>query len=84
MAFSTDMDIAEIQTGLRAGDFTAREVAEAALAHIKAADEKVHAFLELTEEAAYAAADRIDAAIAAAPSTSLGPSQAFRAPSRTT
>lgn len=32
MAFSTDMDIAEIQTGLRAGDFTAREVAEAALA----------------------------------------------------
>ena len=52
MAFSTDMGIAEIQAGLRAGDFTAREVAEAALAHVKAADEKVHAFLELTEEAA--------------------------------
>ena len=56
MAFSTDMGIAQIQAGLRAGDFTAREVAQAALAHIKAADEKVHAFLELTEEAAYAAA----------------------------
>ena len=58
MAFSTDMGIAQIQAGLREGDFTAREVAEAALAHIKAADEKVHAFLELTEEAAYAAAER--------------------------
>ena len=73
MAFSTDMGIAQIQAGLRAGDFTAREVAQAALAHIKAADEKVHAFLELTEEAAYAAADRVDAAIAAGSFDELGP-----------
>ena len=73
MAFSTDMGIAQIQAGLRAGDFTAREVAKAALAHIKAADEKVHAFLELTEEAAYAAADRVDAAIAAGSFDELGP-----------
>ena len=73
MAFSTDMGIAEIQAGLREGDFTAREVAEAALAHVKAADEKVHAFLELTEEAAFAAADRIDAAIAAGSFDELGP-----------
>lgn len=41
--------------------------------HLKAADEKVHAFLELTEEAAYAAADRIDAAIAAGSFDELGP-----------
>ena len=73
MAFSTDMGIAQIQTGLRAGDFTAREVTEAALAHVKAADEKVHAFLELTEEAAFAAAERIDAAIAAGTFDELGP-----------
>lgn len=73
MAFSTDMGIAQIQAGLRAGDFTAREVVEAALAHVKAADEKVHAFLELTEEAAYAAAERIDAAIAAGSFDELGP-----------
>ena len=73
MAFSTDMGIAQIQAGLRAGDFTAREVAEAALAHVKAADEKVHAFLELTEEAAFAAAERIDAAIAAGTFEELGP-----------
>ena len=73
MAFSTDMGIAQIQAGLRAGDFTAREVAEAALTHVKAADEKVHAFLELTEEAAYAAADRVDAAIAAGSFDELGP-----------
>ena len=73
MAFSTDMDIAQIQAGLREGNFTARKVAEAALAHIKAADEKVHAFLELTEETAYAAADRVDAAIAAGSFDELGP-----------
>lgn len=73
MAFSTDMGIAQIQAGLRAGDFTAREVAKAALTHIKAADEKVHAFLEITEEAAYAAADRVDAAIAAGSFDELGP-----------
>ena len=73
MAFSTDMGITEIQAGLRAGDFTTREVAKAALAHVKAADEKVHAFLELTEEAAYAAADRVDAAIAAGSFDELGP-----------
>ncbi|WP_296062871.1 amidase, partial [uncultured Ellagibacter sp.] len=73
MAFSTDMGIAEIQAGLRAGDFTAREVAETALAHVKGADEKVHAFLELTEEAAFAAAERIDAAIAAGSFDELGP-----------
>ena len=73
MAFSTDMGIAQIQAGLRAGDFTAREVAQEALAHIKAADGKVHAFLEITEEAAYAAAERIDAAIAAGSFDELGP-----------
>lgn len=73
MAFSTDMGITEIQAGLRAGDFTAREVAQESLAHVKAADEKVHAFLELTEEAAYAAADHVDAAIAAGSFDELGP-----------
>ncbi len=73
MAFSTDMGIAQIQAGLRAGDFTAHDVAEAAFAHIKTADEKVHAFLELTEDAAFAAAERIDAAIATGTFDELGP-----------
>ncbi len=59
------MDVAAIQAGLRARDFTAREVAEDALARIAASDTQVHAFLETCPELAFAAADRVDAALAA-------------------
>ena len=59
------MDVASIQAGLRAKEFTAREVAEDALARVAVADAQVHAFLETCPDLAFAAADRVDAAIAA-------------------
>ena len=55
----------QVADGVRAGDFSAREVAEAAYARIDALDGGVHAFLQLTPELAFEAADRIDAARAA-------------------
>ena len=59
-----EMSVAQLQAGLRAGDFSAREVAEGALARVRLADPQVHAFLEVTEDLAYKAAERVDAAIA--------------------
>ena len=58
------MDIASIQAGLRAKEFTAREVAENALERVSAVDQQIHAFLETCPDLAFAAADRVDAAIA--------------------
>ena len=58
------MDIASIQTGLRAKEFTAREVAENALERVNTVDQQIHAFLETCPDLAFAAADRVDAAIA--------------------
>jgi aspartyl-tRNA(Asn)/glutamyl-tRNA(Gln) amidotransferase subunit A len=55
----------QVRDGVAAGEFSAREVAEAAYARIEALDERVHAFLQLTPELAHEAADRIDAARAA-------------------
>ena len=60
-----EMGVAELQRGLAAKEFSAREVAEGSLARISLADPKVHAFLEVTEELALKAADRVDAAVAA-------------------
>ena len=65
MAEFATMGIREIQAGLAAREFSAREVAEQSLARIASHDADVHAFLETTEDLAYAAADKIDAAIAA-------------------
>ena len=62
-AFST-MGVRAIQAGLAAGDFSAREVAQASLERIDALDGQVHAYLETTEELALAAADAVDAALA--------------------
>lgn len=58
------MDIASIQAGLRAKEFTAREVAQNALDRVSTVDQHVHAFLETCPDLAFAAADRVDAAIA--------------------
>ena len=55
-----EMDIREIQAGLMNGEFSAREVAESALARIAEQDKEVHAYLETTEEAALDAAEKID------------------------
>lgn len=73
MAEFTEMGIAEIQHGLKAKEYSAREVAQASLDRIATADKDVHAYLETTEELAYAAADKVDAALVNGTFDSLGP-----------
>lgn len=68
-----ELSVAQIQAGLTAKEFSAKEVAESSLARIASADKAVHAFLETTEEAALAAAARVDAAIAAGDIAKAGP-----------
>ena len=63
-AFS-DLTVRAISDGLRAGEFSARELAEGALAMIDRLDGDVHAFVQVTPELALAAADAIDAKRAA-------------------
>ncbi len=60
----SNLSVAQIQAGLEAKEFTAREVAEAALNNINTLDAQVHAFLETTTEAAITAADAVDKALA--------------------
>ena len=67
------MDARQIAQGLRAHDFTAREVAEGALSRVEEVDARVNAFLEVTPELALAAADKVDAALAAGSDEDLGP-----------
>lgn len=55
----------QVRDGILAGDFSAREVADAAYKRIDALESNVHAFLSLTPEIAYRAADAVDAAKAA-------------------
>lgn len=55
----------QVREGIVAGDFSAREATGAAYERIDALDCDTHAFLQLTPDLAYAAADRIDAARAA-------------------
>lgn len=68
-----ELSVAQIQAGLTAKEFSAKEVAESSLARIASADKAVHAFLETTEEAALAAAACVDAAIAAGDIAQAGP-----------
>lgn len=68
-----ELSVAQIHAGLTAKEFSAKEVAESSLARIASADKAVHAFLETTEEAALAAAARVDAAIAAGDIAQAGP-----------
>lgn len=68
-----ELSVAQIQAGLTAKEFSAKEVAENSLTRIASADKAVHAFLETTEEAALAAAARVDAAIAAGDIAQAGP-----------
>lgn len=73
MADFATMGVRELQTGLRAKDFSAREVAQAALDRIAARDGEVHAFLEVTDELALDAADKVDSAVAQVSFDGLGP-----------
>ena len=66
MAFDIDaLSAAQIAAGVAAGDFSAREVAQAALANVESREGDVHAFLEVSSELALQAADAIDAKRAA-------------------
>ncbi|MEG2982238.1 MAG: Asp-tRNA(Asn)/Glu-tRNA(Gln) amidotransferase subunit GatA [Raoultibacter sp.] len=67
------MNVREIQAGLAAKAFSAQEVAKDCFARIAAVDPTIHAFLELTEEAAFAQAASVDAAIAAGNLAACGP-----------
>ncbi len=58
-----EMSIRQLQAGLAAKEFSAREVAQSALERIAACDGQIHAYLETTEELALKAADRVDAAV---------------------
>ncbi|MEZ5688060.1 MAG: Asp-tRNA(Asn)/Glu-tRNA(Gln) amidotransferase subunit GatA [Caenibius sp.] len=60
----TDLGVKAIRDGVSAGDFSAREVAEAFNANVAAASE-LNAFIVATPDAALAAADNVDAARAA-------------------
>ncbi len=68
-----EMSVAEIQAGLAAKEFSAAEVARGSLERISAADEAVHAFLQVTEGLALQAAARVDAAVAEGRLAELGP-----------
>ncbi|MDR0350463.1 MAG: Asp-tRNA(Asn)/Glu-tRNA(Gln) amidotransferase subunit GatA [Coriobacteriales bacterium] len=59
------LSIAAIHAGLTARDFSAYEVVTQAMAAIEARDEALHAFLEVTSEAAFEAAGRVDKALGA-------------------
>lgn len=67
------MSAARISQGLAAKEFSAVEVAKGALARVEQADQKVHAFLETTEQLALDAAARIDAAVAEGRLAEMGP-----------
>lgn len=73
MANFATMSVREIQAGLAGKQFSAREVAEDALARIAAVDLQIHAFLEVTEEAAYEQARKVDEAIAEGRLADMGP-----------
>ena len=68
-----ELSVAEIQAGLSAKEFSAKEVAQSSLSRIASADKAVHAFLETTEEMALKAAERVDAAVAAGNLSQAGP-----------
>lgn len=65
MANLDTLSAAQIAAGVSAGDFTATEVAHAALDAVRARDGAVQAFLQVAPELALAAAKRIDDARAA-------------------
>ena len=73
MASVFEMGVRQIRAGLAAGDFSARELAQESLAHIAAQDGRVHAFLEVTEQAALDAAAQVDAAVSNGTFDQMGP-----------
>ncbi|MCJ7513497.1 MAG: Asp-tRNA(Asn)/Glu-tRNA(Gln) amidotransferase subunit GatA [Anaerolineales bacterium] len=62
----TDLTLLEAAAGLRAGQFSARELAQAHLDRIALLDEHLHAYLALTPELALSQADQADSHLAQA------------------
>ncbi len=60
----TTQGAADITAAVRSGEVSAREVTASALGAIERHNEGVHAYLQVTPELAYAAADAVDAAVA--------------------
>ncbi len=56
----TELSLTEIQAGLSKGDFSSRELVEAALSRIESSDGKTHAFLHLAKESALKQAEEAD------------------------
>ncbi len=61
----SELSISQIQSGLSAKEFSAKELTDAAYAEIDKKEKVINAFLELTPELAYEQASKIDASIAA-------------------
>ena len=59
----TDLTIAEARDGLRAREYSARELTEAHLTAIEALNPRLNAFVTVTAERALVQADAADAAI---------------------
>ncbi len=70
---------AHVREGVVSGQFSAREITTAVLDRIESVDGDLHAFLQVTPELAYEAADRVDAARAAAVADGLDPSDVLPA-----
>lgn len=67
------LTVAQIQTALSAKDFSAQELAQSAFDTIAQRDPQIHAFLELTSNLAFKAAEKIDTSLAAGvPLSQLG------------
>ncbi len=67
------LSVDAIRSGIAAKEFTAREVALAAIERIGAADAKVNAFLQTTPDMALAAADALDSAVSSGTFDEMGP-----------
>lgn len=68
-----EMGMRELHDGLANKEFSAEELAKSTIDRIERVDEKTHAFLEMTREAALEAAKRVDATIANGTFEDMGP-----------
>jgi aspartyl-tRNA(Asn)/glutamyl-tRNA(Gln) amidotransferase subunit A len=73
----SEMSARQIRDGIAAGEFSAREAAEAALARVEAVEDRVHAFNQLTPDLAIEAASRIDGIVARAQAEHANPATAI-------
>ncbi len=75
----SSLNASAIRDSIARGDFSAREVADAAFARVESVEGDVHAFLQLAPELAYDAADRVDASVVAARADGVNPADVLPA-----